>query len=79
MLFFWSVVFFLVAPLPPVLGKYGAQPKTAVCSVVGALAGGGLGATESAAGLAVNAAIGALFGGLICYIQDGDEDADAFT
>jgi outer membrane protein OmpA-like peptidoglycan-associated protein len=43
---------------------------------VGAVAGGGLGAIESSAWAGGGAAIGALLGGLICYAQDGDEDAD---
>jgi hypothetical protein len=38
--------------------------------------GGGLGAIESSAWAGGSAAIGALFGGLISYAQDGDEDAD---
>ena len=52
------------------------QRNWPICSVVGALAGGGLGAIESSAWAGGGAAIGALFGGLICYAQDGDEDAD---
>ena len=52
------------------------QRNWPICSAVGALAGGGLGATESAAWAGGGAAIGALFAGLICYAQDGDEDAD---
>lgn len=52
------------------------QKNWPICSAVGALAGGGLGAIESSAWAGGGAAIGALFGGLICYAQDGDEDAD---
>lgn len=52
------------------------QRNWPICSVIGALAGGGLGATESSAWAGGGAAIGALFGGLICYAQDGDEDGD---
>lgn len=52
------------------------QRNWPICSAVGALAGGGLGAIESSAWAGGGAAIGALFGGLICYAQDGDEDAD---
>jgi OOP family OmpA-OmpF porin len=47
-----------------------------ICSAVGALAGGGLGAIESSAWAGGGAAIGALFAGLVCYAQDADEDAD---
>jgi OOP family OmpA-OmpF porin len=52
------------------------QGNWPICSAVGALAGGGLGSIESSAWAGGGAAIGALFGGLICYAQDGDEDAD---
>lgn len=52
------------------------QKNWPICSAVGALAGGGLGAIESSAWAGGGAVIGALFGGLICYAQDGDEDAD---
>ena len=52
------------------------QRNWPICSAIGALAGGGLGAIESSAWAGGGAAIGALFGGLICYAQDGDEDAD---
>ncbi|MGF6486721.1 OmpA family protein [Pseudomonas frederiksbergensis] len=47
-----------------------------ICSVIGALVGGGLGAIESSAWAAGGAALGILTGGLICYAQDGDEDDD---
>ncbi len=52
------------------------QRNWPICSLIGGLAGGGLGAIESSAWAAGGAAIGALTGGLICYAQDGDEDAD---
>ncbi|RJG14102.1 OmpA family protein [Pseudomonas cavernicola] len=52
------------------------QGNWPICSVIGGLAGGGLGAIESSAWAAGGAAIGALTGGLICYAQDGDDDAD---
>lgn len=52
------------------------QRNWPICSAVGAVAGGGLGAIESSAWAGGGAAIGALVGGLICYAQDGDEDAD---
>ena len=47
-----------------------------ICSVIGGLVGGGLGAIESSAWAAGGAALGILTGGLICYAQDGDEDDD---
>lgn len=47
-----------------------------ICSVIGGLVGGGLGAMESSAWAAGGAALGILTGGLICYAQDGDEDDD---
>ncbi|WP_166358780.1 OmpA family protein [Pseudomonas akapageensis] len=47
-----------------------------VCSLLGGLAGGGLGSIESSAWAAGGAAFGAIAGGLICYAQDGDEDGD---
>ncbi|MDZ4328034.1 MAG: OmpA family protein, partial [Pseudomonas sp.] len=47
-----------------------------VCSVIGGLVGGGLGALESSGWAAGGAALGILTGGLICYAQDGDEDDD---
>lgn len=46
------------------------------CSLIGGLAGGGLGATESAAMAGGGAAAGAIVGGLLCYVQDGDADKD---
>ena len=45
-----------------------------ICSVIGGLVGGGLGALESGGWAAGGAALGILTGGLICYAQDGDED-----
>lgn len=47
-----------------------------VCSVLGGLAGGGLGAIESGAWAAGGGLAGAVAGGLICYALDGDEDGD---
>lgn len=47
-----------------------------ICSLLGGLAGGGLGAIESSAWAGGGAALGAIAGGLICYAQDGDEDGD---
>ncbi|TDF82754.1 OmpA family protein [Pseudomonas sp. H9] len=47
-----------------------------VCSLLGGLVGGGLGAIESSAWAAGLGAAGAIAGGLICYAQDGDEDED---
>jgi OOP family OmpA-OmpF porin len=52
------------------------QGSWPICSAPGAVAGGGLSAIESSAWAGGGAAIGALFGGLMCYAQDGDEDAD---
>lgn len=47
-----------------------------ICSVIGGLVGGGLGAIESSSWAAGGAALGLLTGGLICYAQDGDDDSD---
>ncbi|MDR6957524.1 outer membrane protein OmpA-like peptidoglycan-associated protein [Pseudomonas brassicacearum] len=47
-----------------------------ICSLIGGLVGGGLGAIESSGWAAGGAALGLLGGGLICYAQDGDEDDD---
>ncbi|MBH3431063.1 OmpA family protein [Pseudomonas alkylphenolica] len=47
-----------------------------VCSLLGGLVGGGLGAIESSAWAAGGGVAGAIAGGLICYAQDGDEDGD---
>jgi outer membrane protein OmpA-like peptidoglycan-associated protein len=47
-----------------------------ICSVIGGLVGGGLGAIQSGGWAAGGAALGILTGGLICYAQDGDEDDD---
>lgn len=46
------------------------------CSLIGGLAGGGLGAIESTAWAGGGAAAGAVIGGLLCYAQDGDQDED---
>jgi outer membrane protein OmpA-like peptidoglycan-associated protein len=47
-----------------------------ICSLIGGLVGGGLGALESGGWAGGGAALGILTGGLICYAQDGDEDSD---
>ncbi|WP_248918941.1 OmpA family protein [Pseudomonas entomophila] len=47
-----------------------------LCSLLGGLVGGGLGAIESSSWAAGAGAAGAIAGGLICYAQDGDEDGD---
>ena len=47
-----------------------------ICSVIGGLVGGGLGAIQSSSWAAGGAALGLLTGGLICYAQDGDDDSD---
>ncbi|MEE1887020.1 OmpA family protein [Pseudomonas carassii] len=47
-----------------------------ICSLLGGLVGGGLGAIESSTWAAGAGAAGAIAGGLICYAQDGDEDGD---
>lgn len=47
-----------------------------ICSVIGGLVGGGLGALQGSGWAAGGAALGILTGGLICYAQDGDEDDD---
>ena len=52
------------------------QGNWPLCSLLGGLVGGGLGAIESSAWAAGGAAAGAIAGGLICYAQDGDEDGD---
>lgn len=47
-----------------------------LCSLLGGLVGGGLGAIESSSWAAGGGALGVIAGGLICYAQDGDEDGD---
>lgn len=47
-----------------------------ICSLLGGLVGGGLGAIESSTWAAGAGTFGAIAGGLICYAQDGDEDGD---
>jgi outer membrane protein OmpA-like peptidoglycan-associated protein len=47
-----------------------------ICSLLGGLVGGGLGAIESSAWAAGAGAAGAIAGVLICYAQDGDKDED---
>jgi outer membrane protein OmpA-like peptidoglycan-associated protein len=52
------------------------QGNWPLCSAIGGLAGGGLGAIESSAWAGGGAVAGAVVGGLLCYAQDGDEDDD---
>jgi outer membrane protein OmpA-like peptidoglycan-associated protein len=52
------------------------QGNWPLCSAIGGLTGGGLGAIESSAWAAGGAVAGAVIGGIICYAQDGDEDGD---
>ncbi|POA17130.1 hypothetical protein C1886_23455 [Pseudomonas sp. FW300-N1A1] len=52
------------------------QGNWPICSLIGGLVGGGLGAIESASWAGGGAALGLLTGGLICYAQDGDDDED---
>lgn len=52
------------------------QRNWPLCSLLGGLVGGGLGAIESSAWAAGGGAAGAIAGGLICFAQDGDEDGD---
>ena len=52
------------------------QRNWPICSLLGGLVGGGLGAIESSSWAAGGGALGAIAGGLICYAQDGDEDGD---
>ncbi|NIF19485.1 OmpA family protein [Pantoea sp. Cy-639] len=47
-----------------------------ICSLLGGLVGGGLGAIESSGWAAGGGVAGAIAGGLICFAQDGDEDGD---
>lgn len=58
----------------------GASPLNSrtwpVCSLLGGLAGGGLGAIESGAWAAGGGLAGAVVSGLVCYAQDGDKDED---
>ncbi|WP_409519751.1 OmpA family protein [Pseudomonas sp. J452] len=52
------------------------QGNWPICTAIGGLAGGGLGAIESSAWAAGGAVAGAVIGTLICYAQDGDQDDD---
>ena len=47
-----------------------------VCSLLGGLVGGGLGALENSSWATGLGVAGLIAGGLICYAQDGDEDDD---
>ena len=52
------------------------QGNWPICTAIGGLAGGGLGAIESSAWAAGGAVAGAVVGTLICYAQEGDQDGD---
>jgi len=52
------------------------QDNWPICTAIGAVAGGGLGAIESSSAAGVGAGLGAIVGSLICYTLDGDQDAD---
>lgn len=52
------------------------QGNWPICTAIGGLAGGGLGAIESSAWAGGGAVAGAVIGTLICYAQDGDQDND---
>jgi outer membrane protein OmpA-like peptidoglycan-associated protein len=52
------------------------QGNWPLCSAIGGLAGGGLGAIESSAWAAGGAVAGAVIGSIVCYAQDGDQDGD---
>jgi len=52
------------------------QRNWPICSVIGGVVGGGLGAIKSASWAGGLGALGAIAGGLICFAQDGDEDGD---
>ncbi|MBB2495163.1 OmpA family protein [Aquipseudomonas ullengensis] len=52
------------------------QGNWPICTVIGGLAGGGLGAIESSAWAGGGAVAGAVLGTLVCYAQDGDADGD---
>lgn len=52
------------------------QGNWPICTLIGGLAGGGLGAIESSSWAAGGAVAGAVIGTLICYAQDGDQDDD---
>lgn len=52
------------------------QGNWPICTAIGGLAGGGLGAIESSAWAAGGAVAGAVVGTLLCYAQDGDADDD---
>lgn len=52
------------------------QENWPFCTLIGAAAGGGLGAIESSTAAAWGAGLGAIAGSLICYTLDGDQDAD---
>lgn len=52
------------------------QENWPFCTLIGAAAGGGLGAIESSSAAGIGAGLGAVVGSLICYTLDGDQDAD---
>jgi outer membrane protein OmpA-like peptidoglycan-associated protein len=52
------------------------QENWPFCTLIGAVAGGGLGAIESSSAAGIGAGLGAIVGSLVCYTLDGDQDAD---
>ncbi len=52
------------------------QGNWPICTALGGLSGGGLGAIESSSWALGGAVAGAVIGTLVCYAQDGDEDGD---
>ncbi len=52
------------------------QKNWPICSLIGGVVGGGLGAIKSSSWAGGLGVLGAITGGLICYAQDGDEDGD---
>lgn len=52
------------------------QRNWPICSIIGGVAGGGLGALKSSSWAGGLGVLGAITGGLICFAQDGDEDGD---
>ncbi|MDE1165894.1 MAG: OmpA family protein [Pseudomonas sp.] len=52
------------------------QGNWPICSVIGGVVGGGLGALENSSWAGGLGVLGAITGGLICYAHDGDEDGD---
>ncbi len=52
------------------------QRNWPICSLIGGVVGGGLGAIKSSSWAGGLGVLGAITGGLICFAQDGDEDGD---